>query len=62
MVGLCALCRETLASGGNAGLVKGFYWSIVLIAGVPLVIMAVAAVVWRGACSRRAIKRKLSKQ
>ncbi len=46
--GTCALCRQALASGGNAGLIQGFYWSILLIAGMPLIIMGVVAVVgWR---------------
>jgi len=53
----CALCREALTSGGNAGLIKGFYWSIVLIAGIPLVIMAVVAVVaWRSWRSRQTVQ------
>ena len=48
VAGTCALCRQALASGGNPGLIQGFYWSILLIAGVPLVIFAAAAVlVWR---------------
>jgi len=46
--GTCALCRQALASGGHQGLIQGFYWSILLIAGVPLLIFAVVAVlVWR---------------
>ena len=46
--GTCALCRQALASGGNAGLVRGFYWSILLIAGVPLAIMVtVGLIAWR---------------
>lgn len=46
--GTCALCRQALAAGGNPGLIRGFYWSILLIAGVPLAIMAVIGVlVWR---------------
>lgn len=46
--GTCALCREALKSGGSSGLVQGFYWSILLIGGVPLVIMGVAAaLLWR---------------
>lgn len=50
--GTCALCRETLSSGGNEGLIRGFYLSILLIAGMPLLILAGAAVlVW---CARRA--------
>ena len=44
----CALCRQALASGGNPGLIRGFYWSIVLIAGMPLVLMGAAGfLVWR---------------
>lgn len=38
--GTCALCREALQSGGSASLVKGFYWSILLILFVPLVVLA----------------------
>lgn len=37
--GTRALCRQALASGGNQGLMQGFYWSVVLIAGVPLLIL-----------------------
>lgn len=45
---MCALCRQALASSGNAGLIHGLYWSIVLIAGVPLVIMGIAGLLaWR---------------
>lgn len=39
--GMCALCRQALASGGNLGLIRGFYWSILLIAGMPLFLLAV---------------------
>ena len=47
-LGTCALCREALASGGSPGLIRGFYWSILLIGGVPLVILAVVAVmIWK---------------
>lgn len=46
--GTCALCRQALSSGGNQGLIEGFYWSILLIAGVPLVIMLVVGLIaWR---------------
>lgn len=46
--GTCALCRQALASGGNEGLIRGFYLSILLIAGMPLLILAgVAALIWR---------------
>ena len=38
--GTCALCREVLRSGANGGLIKGYYWSIVLIVAVPLVVLA----------------------
>jgi Na+/serine symporter len=48
MFALCALCRQALASGGNEGLIRGLYLSILLIAGMPLLILAGAAVlVWR---------------
>jgi hypothetical protein len=48
LIGTCALCRQALASGGNEGLIRGFYWSILLIAGVPLAILGViATLVWR---------------
>ena len=48
LAGTCALCRQALASGGNPGLIQGFYWSILLIAGIPLVIMAtIGLMVWR---------------
>lgn len=52
--GTCALCRQALTSGGNQGLIQGFYWSIVLIAGVPLVIMGtVGLLVWRSTRLKR---------
>ena len=45
---LCSLCRQVLASSGNRGLTQGFYWSILLIAGVPLIIAGVVGyAVWR---------------
>lgn len=48
MFALCALCRQALASGGNEGLIQGFYWSVLLIAGMPLAILGVIAMlVWR---------------
>jgi len=48
LAGTCALCRQALASGGNQGLIQGFYWSILLIAGVPLAIMAtIGLIAWR---------------
>ena len=46
--GMCALCRQALAQSHNRGLIQGFYWSILLIGGVPLIIMAaVGFVIWR---------------
>ena len=46
--GTCALCREALASGGNPGLIQGFYWSILLIGGVSLALLGmVGRLVWR---------------
>ncbi|GEM_PF-4752113 len=36
--GLCALCRRTLEMTNNAGLIKGFFLSVLVIAGVPLLI------------------------
>lgn len=38
----CALCRQALASGGNEGLLRGFYLSILLMTGVPLILLSVA--------------------
>ncbi|MBI3291328.1 MAG: hypothetical protein HYZ73_00730 [Elusimicrobia bacterium] len=35
----CALCRQALASGGGQGLLKGFYWSIILLTTVPLLLI-----------------------
>ncbi len=47
--GLCALCREALTRGGSPGLIKGFYWSILLIGAVPLIVLTAAGVmIWRG--------------
>jgi hypothetical protein len=46
--GLCALCRRALEQSGNGGLLQGFYWSIILIAGVPILIFLIAGLVyWR---------------
>lgn len=39
--GTCALCREVLRSGGSPNLIRGYYWSIVLIVSVPLIIIGV---------------------
>lgn len=44
--GMCALCRQTLTMGGNEGLLRGFYWSILLIAGMPLLIFLIAGLVY----------------
>ena len=37
--GLCPLCRQALEQSSNGGLIKGFFWSIFLIAGIPLVLI-----------------------
>jgi hypothetical protein len=42
VAGTCALCRQVLGSAQQKGLIQGFYWSIVLIAGMPLLIFATA--------------------
>lgn len=42
--GTCALCRQALSIAGGPGLITGFYWSIILIAGMPLLIIACVAV------------------
>jgi hypothetical protein len=39
--GTCALCREVLRSGGNVNLIKGYYWSIILIVLVPLILLGI---------------------
>ena len=58
IAGTCALCRQALASGGNPGLIQGFYWSIVLIAGVPLLMLGVIGlIVWRRSRLRRCPQR-----
>lgn len=45
--GTCSLCRETLESGG-AGLIRGFYLSIVLIVTLPLIFLFfLARYAWR---------------
>ena len=43
--GLCPLCRQALEQNGNGGLINGFYWSILLIGGVPLILISL--LVWR---------------
>jgi len=45
IAGPCAMCKNSLALGGSSGLLMGFYWSILLIAGVPAVILSIAGVV-----------------
>ena len=51
---MCPLCHETLARAGSLGLIKGFYWSILLIAGIPLLIMGIAGwAIWRQHRHRR---------
>lgn len=46
--GTCALCREALRSGGSPGLIKGFYWSIILLVSIPLVVLGVGLrFVWK---------------
>ena len=56
--GMCALCRQALAQSHNRGLIQGFYWSILLIAGVPLIIMAVIGLIaWRHWRIQRMISR-----
>lgn len=37
--GTCALCREALRLGGGEGLIRGFYWSIVIILAISLAIL-----------------------
>lgn len=51
--GLCALCKKALEESGNAGLIHGFYWSILLIGGVPLVLMATGVYIIRRAEKNR---------
>ena len=55
VAGTCALCRQALASGGNPGLIQGLYWSILLIAGVPLVMMVTVG--WIALRQRRLARR-----
>lgn len=45
--GTCAMCRQTLAMSGGAGLIKGFYWSILLIAGMPLLLSCAGVLYFR---------------
>lgn len=46
--GTCSLCREVLDQGGSQRLVKGYYWSILLLVGLPLLILMVGArYAWR---------------
>ena len=35
----CALCKQALESGGSAGLINGFYWSIILLVSVPTLLV-----------------------
>ena len=47
--GMCALCREALSKGGSPGLIRGFYWSILVIGSVPLLVLTLLGlVIWRG--------------
>lgn len=46
--GMCALCRQALAQSHNDGLIRGFYWSILLIGAVPLLVLtALGVAIWR---------------
>ena len=36
----CAMCKRSLETGGSAGLLEGFYWSIVLMLTVPAALIA----------------------
>lgn len=51
--GLCALCKKALEESGNAGLIHGFYWSILLIGGVPLILMGAGGYIIRRAEKKR---------
>lgn len=55
--GLCALCRRSLEQGGNAGLIHGFYWSILLIGGLPLLLILTAVFIVLKAEKRRRLTR-----
>lgn len=35
----CALCKESLKSGGTDGLIRGFAWSIVLLISTPILLV-----------------------
>jgi hypothetical protein len=37
--GTCSLCRETLRLGGNLNLIRGYYWSIILLVSIPLIVI-----------------------
>jgi hypothetical protein len=39
--GTCSLCREVLQQGGSQNLIKGYYWSIVILVGLPLIIIGI---------------------
>lgn len=39
--GLCPMCRQALEQSNQGGLLRGFYLSILLIAGMPLLIFSV---------------------
>lgn len=41
LAGTCSLCREALATGGSRGLIRGYFWSIVLLVVVHLLILSV---------------------
>ncbi len=42
---MCALCRQALEANA-AGVIHGFYWSILLLCAIPLLIFAAAAAIY----------------
>ena len=36
----CALCKQALESSGQAGLIEGLQWSVLLLLGAPMLLIA----------------------
>ncbi|MHC4923770.1 MAG: hypothetical protein ACYTG4_06790 [Planctomycetota bacterium] len=55
----CAMCKRNLEENGGAGLIEGFYWSIILLIGTPMTIVGAFAFVLVRATKRAKMKAAL---
>ncbi len=52
----CAMCRKNLEQNGGAGLLQGFYWSILLLVSLPLLMTGTFAFLFWRAGRRKGAK------